>query len=327
MTNKTPKTHPAMTAIAAAIALASAPSFAQGIDAPDLTAPAPVADATPAPVAADPLAADQAAPAVADPLAAEAIAKLAAPKAKARTTKSTAARSRPAPARVANAAPAVAAAPAIAAPIAETPAVEPLPIQPEAVPVQAPIAEPPPVAETTTLDPMIPIVGVGVLGLLALTGAGRVVRRRRRRVEEADDAARRQFVGTDADAEAEPAMIAEPMVEAAPSEAPALAEPLVAEQPSPASLIPAAAVAASTPAQSPADCVDAPPGSHVEAACEGPTAENPSVSLKKRLKRAQFFDQREMLVAAGEAVPVEPDAGLPDALEAPEPAPTAREPA
>ena len=68
------------------------------------------------------------------------------------------------------------------------------------------------------------------------------------------------------------------------------------------------------PAASPSACADAAPGSHVEAACEGPSEDNPSLSIKKRLKRAQFFDQREQLAAAGMAVPVEPDAGLPDAL-------------
>ncbi len=80
----------------------------------------------------------------------------------------------------------------------------------------------------------------------------------------------------------------------------------------------------SAPAASSSPCANAAPGSHVEAACEGPTADNPSVSIKKRLKRAQFFDQREQLVAAGLAVPVEADAGLPDALveqAEPEPAP------
>ena len=65
---------------------------------------------------------------------------------------------------------------------------------------------------------------------------------------------------------------------------------------------------------SPSPCADPAPGSHVEAACEGPTEDNPSLSIKKRLKRAQFFDQREQLVAAGMAVPVEADAGLPDGL-------------
>ena len=77
---------------------------------------------------------------------------------------------------------------------------------------------------------------------------------------------------------------------------------------------------ASAPAASPSPCADAAPGSHVEAACEGPTADNPSLSIKKRLKRAQFFDQREQMVAAGMAVPVEADAGLPDAFAEPEPA-------
>ena len=79
----------------------------------------------------------------------------------------------------------------------------------------------------------------------------------------------------------------------------------------------ATTAATSVPAASPSVCADPAPGSHVEAACEGPTADNPSLSLKKRVKRAQFFDQREMLVAAGEAVPVEPDAGLPDGLVVP----------
>jgi hypothetical protein len=73
----------------------------------------------------------------------------------------------------------------------------------------------------------------------------------------------------------------------------------------------------SAPAASPSPCADAAPGSHVEAACEGPSADNPSLSIKKRIKRAQFFDQREQLAAAGMAVPVEADAGLSDALVEP----------
>jgi hypothetical protein len=35
------------------------------------------------------------------------------------------------------------------------------------------------------------------------------------------------------------------------------------------------------------------------------------------MKRAAFFEQRERDVAAGEAVPVESDAGLPDAMDEP----------
>ena len=54
--------------------------------------------------------------------------------------------------------------------------------------------------------------------------------------------------------------------------------------------------------------------SWVERAYRGPSANNPSVSLKNRLRRAAFFDKRERDVAAGIAEPVDPDAGLPDAM-------------
>ena len=54
--------------------------------------------------------------------------------------------------------------------------------------------------------------------------------------------------------------------------------------------------------------------SHVDQAMLGPTPDNPSLSLKKRLKRAAFFDQREREVAAGTAVPVDEDAGLPEQM-------------
>ncbi len=57
-----------------------------------------------------------------------------------------------------------------------------------------------------------------------------------------------------------------------------------------------------------------PDESHVDRAMLGPTPDNPSLSLKKRLKRAAFFDQREREVAAGDAVHVEADAGLPEQM-------------
>jgi hypothetical protein len=59
---------------------------------------------------------------------------------------------------------------------------------------------------------------------------------------------------------------------------------------------------------------DTPKQSHVDRAMLGPTPDNPSLSLKKRLKRAAFFDRREREVAAGEAVPVDTDAGLPEQM-------------
>ena len=54
--------------------------------------------------------------------------------------------------------------------------------------------------------------------------------------------------------------------------------------------------------------------SHVDRAALGPTPDNPSLSLKKRLKRAAFFDQRDRDVAAGEAKPIDADAGLPEQM-------------
>jgi hypothetical protein len=151
---------------------------------------------------------------------------------------------------------------------------------------------------------MLPIAGAVGLALLGLIVLAVAMRRRKLRREEEYAAVY----------EVEPAL-----------EGPAPVDPLFAEKPSaPLAAEPAATVA--EPALS-GPCADAAPGSHVEAACEGPTDDNPSLSIKKRLKRAQFFDQREQLAAAGMAVPVEADAGLPDALEAVEPAPSAREPA
>ena len=54
--------------------------------------------------------------------------------------------------------------------------------------------------------------------------------------------------------------------------------------------------------------------SHVDRAMLGPTPDNPSLSLKKRMKRAAFFDQRDREVEAGTAEPVEADAGLPEQM-------------
>jgi hypothetical protein len=55
--------------------------------------------------------------------------------------------------------------------------------------------------------------------------------------------------------------------------------------------------------------------SWVERAYRGPTPENPSLSLRKRLKRAAFFDKRDREAAAGTAAHVQADAGLPEALD------------
>ena len=72
----------------------------------------------------------------------------------------------------------------------------------------------------------------------------------------------------------------------------------------------------STPAAAQASTDDdrMPGESWVERAYRGPTPNNPSVSLRNRLKRAAFFDKREREVAAGTAQPVDMDAGLPEAM-------------
>lgn len=54
--------------------------------------------------------------------------------------------------------------------------------------------------------------------------------------------------------------------------------------------------------------------SWIERAYRGPSPENPSLSLRKRLKRAAFFDKRDREAAAGEAIRVDPDAGLPERI-------------
>ena len=54
--------------------------------------------------------------------------------------------------------------------------------------------------------------------------------------------------------------------------------------------------------------------SWVERAYRGPSADNPSLSLRKRLKRAAFFDKREREAAQGTARPIEADSGLPERM-------------
>ena len=53
--------------------------------------------------------------------------------------------------------------------------------------------------------------------------------------------------------------------------------------------------------------------SYMDRALAGPSPDNPSLSLKTRLKRAAFFDQRERQVVEGMAEPVANEAGLPEA--------------
>ena len=160
----------------------------------------------------------------------------------------------------------------------------------------APLPEPvaaAPVApvETASNDDLLPIAGAAGLGILALAGAGFAMRRRSR---DDDVIAEDEWV--------EPEYVAAAPVATAPISAFAWSDKPVATAP----------VAASTGL------------SRIEAAKRGPTPDNPSASLKKRLTRAAFFDQRERQVAAGEAVPVDAMAGLPEAMDPVEPQPAKR---
>jgi hypothetical protein len=146
----------------------------------------------------------------------------------------------------------------------------------------------------------LPIAG-GALALLVVGGAAAAVgsRRRKRREQEWADAQTLAF---------------EPFEETATSEP-------VTHEPQPASVPAAPAFAwgprssAPAPAGGMSKSDDRRPGeTWVERAYRGPTPNNPSVSLRNRLKRAAFFDKREREAAAGLAAPVNANAGLPGAM-------------
>jgi len=136
--------------------------------------------------------------------------------------------------------------------------------------------------------------GGGAMALLVLgAGAFAVARSRRRRREEA------QWAEAATDEAARDPLFDEPMFHH-----------------EPAAEASAFAWDESQPCDQPMDDgSDRCPGeTWVERAYRGPSPANPSASLKHRLGRAAFFDKRERDVAAGEAEPIEPDAGLPEAM-------------
>ncbi len=140
------------------------------------------------------------------------------------------------------------------------------------------------------------IAAGGALAFLALGGAAVGLTRRRREDEEMAEG---ETMVDDPAQEAEPA-VRDPIFEQEP--------PMIAPEVS----------AFSWGDQSDAEGRSERKGDEtwVERAYRGPSSENPSLSLRKRLKRAAFFDKRDREVAAGEAERVEDDAGLPDAIAA-----------
>lgn len=290
--------RPALTAIAAVLALSSTPLAAQE------TVPEADTSLTAATPAAEPVATPVETPA-ADPLApAEAeTAPAAAPVARSTATRSSRAATRTAaPARTAPAR----AAPVAAAPAATTaesvtrvePLVAPTPEALAAAPMTPEVAPPVETSDAAiSADTMLPIAGAAGLGIVALAGFGMAMRRRRKdghvvRDDWHEPAMTRQV--------AEP-VAARPITATSGSVTPQAERPAFAW----GNMAPVAAAAAPAAARN---------ESRIEAAYRGPTPDNPFLSLKKRLRRAAFFDQRERAVRAGKAAPVSPMAGLPRAL-------------
>ena len=157
-----------------------------------------------------------------------------------------------------------------------------------------------PAAKPAKTDNTLSILG-GIALVLLVLGAlvALIARRRRRRDEEA-------WVYDEPVAEAEPVAATEH-------------EPAIHED-QPAIVAPSAFAWGDHPSEQPradqtVDEDDRMPGeTWIQRAYRGPTPNNPSVSLKARLKRAAFFDKRERDVAAGKAEPVEMGAGLPDSV-------------
>ena len=292
-------------AIAAVLALSSTQAFAQDVG----TSPPPDA---PAPAAAEPVATP-------DPLAPVTSATDTTSTTTTKTTRTTARRATRAPAKPAPvatrtvkrtvtthaAAPAAVpqAAAAASAPPPPAPVAKPAPVvdlsaKPAAPPPQPAAAEP-----AFQLNQNELMLGGGALALVALAAAAIAMRRRRRRLEE-EEATLYDYV--------------EPLAEPAapmPQHDPIFDQQRVAAAP----VSSAFAWDKSQPCDQPTDDgSDRCPGeTWVERAYRGPSPANPSVSLRARLKRAAFFDKREREVEAGQAQPVDTDAGLPEAMDEP----------
>jgi len=279
MTYHNAKIRSAMTAIAAVLALSSTPLFAQDALAPD---PAPETVSEPVTPAPDPLAPEPTAseapvatetanpPAKASKPAAKAKVAAAQPATISRTTVTRSSTST-------TTAPASTAAPAATEAIGG-----PVPPPVEAAPEPAPVP-----ADTASLDQaqqLDTMLEAGGAGLLALLLGGMALRsRRRRKDEERVEEAKWAYI--EASPEADPEIDREPAFVRAPS-------PM--HDPVPA----ASAASAPAPATKLPSGFDLSRfGPHVQAAYRGPTADNPSLSLRYRLRRASPLDQQERRAA------------------------------
>ena len=181
------------------------------------------------------------------------------------------ARSQPAPSVTSAPVAAVANRQTAAAPVSSNPAI-PAPVG-QATPAAAPASQP---ATQMADDDTLPIAGgVGAAVLLLAGGAFALSRRRRRRRDEDE-------------------VVYETTTET-----------LVADHPA---IVPA--VAAAIPTRSaktlPSGFDISRFGPHTQAAYRGPTEANPSLSLRKRLKIASFYDGRERMAAEDSVRPTAP---------------------
>ena len=293
MTKKIPLSRPATSAIAAFLALSSPGAFAQETAAPvaEPAAPPvmvpPVAPTmAPAPVAAP----AQPAPVIRVPLEIEpAPAPASAPVAKATPRAASKVATRPvAAARTAAPAP-VAAAPVAAASTEVIPAdaaASTLPAE-ALTPVPAAVdPAPAPVNETAATTDSFPweLAG-GAAALLIVGGAGLAFARRRRSREDWAEST------VEYDTVPVAPAIAAPTVTRREPEPLTPAQPAYALREEQVFTVPAAPAQRSTPsfAAAPSGSM----GRHEALALVGPTADNPFLTLKKRLKRARFYDRKE----------------------------------
>ena len=290
------------TAIAAALALSSTPLLAQQAT-PDTTQTAPsTAPATDSAPATDTV------PTVAVPAVTTTTSDTSAPATTSTTTTTrttvhhtVASTARPAAAttvathHVAAAAP-VAAAPA-AAPVATVPATTTAPAPPAGPPPLAQIAGPPPAAannnQQTQSDRTSEIVGAAIFALIVLGAIAYALSRRRRTRETVYE--EQAYEPEASYEEAEPVHARAPIAE----EQPAIVAPETSafawgNRPQAGTLeTPAAAKAeADEPMTLPSGFDLSRFGPHVRAAYRGPTPDNPSLSLRNRLRRAAAMDQK-----------------------------------
>ena len=278
----------ATTAIAASLAISTTPSMAQETPAPDTSAGTP-APATPDPLAPAPATDTNAAP---ETTVAPTVTPSATERTSTRATRTTTTRAAARPATTTHATPARVATAAPKAPPPQ-PAPEPVSVEPAiAAPATPPAAAPaaPPAEPALDLNEALPLAGAGAVGLLALAGAGLALRRRRRRQEELD--AQDQWV-----ADESMPMAAEPAVDPDPAVAPAFATAAAPRHDPVDEQAPAATVL-------PSGFDISRFGRHVQAAYRGPTPDNPSLSLRYRLRKATALDQRERREVEARVEPV-----------------------